>query len=89
MNNPNKYSVCPGSEKPFEPAVPPLHCKARSPAASGFILTVGAVLAATHLVAATQIVTGTVPPITASLQPLGTLDPGQQLNLAIAMPLQN
>jgi subtilase family serine protease len=55
----------------------------------GLILALGALVAATHLVAASQVVTGTVPPITASLRPLGPLDPNQQLNLAIALPLRN
>jgi N-acetylneuraminic acid mutarotase len=34
-------------------------------------------------------VPGTVPAVTAGLQPLGPLDPGQQLHLAIGLPAQN
>ncbi len=39
--------------------------------------------------AANQIVSGTVPPVVANLQPIGQLDGAQVLNLAIGLPLRN
>jgi hypothetical protein len=41
------------------------------------------------LIAAPQVLSGTVPPITANLQPIGNLDGAQQLNLVIGLPLHN
>src|SRR5581483_9158741 len=44
---------------------------------------------ATHALAAGQMLKGHVPPVVASLQPIGTLSATQQLSLAIGFPLRN
>ena len=75
--------------KPVKIVALNLHRAACSSAKRALLMAFGAWLATTHVVAASQVVPGTVPPITASLQPLVPLDPGQQLHLAIGLPAQN
>lgn len=44
---------------------------------------------ATQSLAGNQVLSAAVPPITANLQPAGQLDGGQELHLAIGLPLRN
>ncbi len=50
---------------------------------------IGALLPAMPAVADSQVVSGTVPPVVANLQPIGQLEGTNELHLAIGLPLRN
>jgi N-acetylneuraminic acid mutarotase len=54
-----------------------------------FAAAISVLFAAMPAVAGNQVVSGTVPAIVATLQPIGQLDGTQELNLAIGLPLRN
>jgi hypothetical protein len=50
---------------------------------------IGALFAAMSATADSQVVSGTVPPVVANLQPIGQLEGTNELHLAIGLPLRN
>jgi subtilase family serine protease len=63
--------------------------KAGSLANLALAAAIGALFEGVHAVEAAQVLSNTVPPVVATLQPIGPLDGAQVLNLAIALPLRN
>lgn len=89
MNNPNRSNICQKSAKPVDPTAPKLSREACSRGTLVFLVALATLLAATPNLSANQVVPGTVPPITAGLQPIGPLDPHQEMSLAILFPVRN
>ena len=82
----NNHHNCRGSIKL---AIGSFHRRAGSLVTLALAAAIGALFAGAHAVEAGQVLSNTVPPVAATLQPIGPLDGAQVLNLAIALPLRN